>query len=247
MLETNQWILLNALTYKIHWIADFDEMRLYLIQQLRYLMDFDAASFYMADPLNPTELTRPVGYRFTREDMQDYIDNVKKIDYSEGMMYSGKNIVYRESDILDDKIRVTTEYYRQVYAANHLHYSLHLNVCYDEVFLGVFSMFRSSEKPDFRYEDIFVLDMVKDHLALRSYQEYERIAKGVMTVSECARRFGLSPRETEVLRQLITTNSIEKIAEDLHIAVNTLKKHINSIYSKTGFLSRLDLHDRVRE
>lgn len=62
MLEANQWILLNALTYKIHRMKDFDEMRLYLIQQLRYMIDFDAASFYISNPAKPRELIRPIGY-----------------------------------------------------------------------------------------------------------------------------------------------------------------------------------------
>lgn len=106
MLEANQWILLNALTYKIHRMKDFDEMRLYLIQQLRYMIDFDAASFYISNPAKPRELIRPIGYKFSMENMQNYINGLKKIDYSEGMMYTGKNIAYRESDILKDEIRV---------------------------------------------------------------------------------------------------------------------------------------------
>ena len=119
MLEANQWILLNALTYKIHRMKDFDEMRLYLIQQLRYMIDFDAASFYISNPAKPRELIRPVGYNFSMENMESYINGLKKIDYSEGMMYTGKNIAYRESDILKDEIRVTTEYYKQVSDGNY--------------------------------------------------------------------------------------------------------------------------------
>ena len=245
MLEANQWILLNALTYKIHRIKDFDEMRTYLIQQLTYLIDFDSASFYMSNPEKPRELIRPVGWNFSMENMQQYIDSQKKIDYSEGMMYTGKNIAYRESDILKDEIRVTTEYYKQVYDANNFHFSLHLNICFEETFMGVLSLFRAKGKPDFQYEDIFIFDMIKDHLALRVYNEYMRMSEGVLTVKECTDIYNLSAREKEVLELLLTAKPQEDIAEELNIAVNTLKKHINSIYNKTGFLSRIELHDRV--
>lgn len=245
MLEANQWILLNALTYKIHRMKDFDEMRLYLIQQLRYMIDFDAASFYISNPAKPRELIRPIGYKFSMENMQNYINGLKKIDYSEGMMYTGKNIAYRESDILKDEIRVTTEYYKQVYGANNFHFSLHLNICFEEQFMGVLSFFRTKGKPDFEYDDIFVLDMIKDHLAFRVYDEYERMSNGIMSIKECAAKYNLSAREEEVLEALMSAKALDEIADELDIAVNTLKKHINSIYAKTGFLSRMELHDRV--
>lgn len=245
MLEANQWILLNALTYKIHRIKDFDEMRAYLIQQLTYLIDFDSASFFISNPDKPRELIRPVGYNFSMENMQKYIQQEKKIDYSEGMMYTGKNIAYRESDILKDEIRVTTKYYKQVYDANNFHFSLHLNISFEEMFMGVLSLFRTKGKPDFQYKDIFILDMIKDHLALRGYNEYNRILKKILTVRECGEKYNLSAREQEVLEKLLTSETQEDIAAELGIAVNTLKKHINSIYNKTGFLSRIELHDRV--
>ena len=245
MLEANEWILLNALTYKIHRMRDFDEMRRYLIQQLNYLIEFDAASFYISNPASTRELIRPVGYNFSMENMESYINSIKKIDYSEGMMYTGKNIAYRESDILKDEIRVTTEYYRQVYDTNNLHFSLHLNICFEEQFMGVLSFFRKKGKSDFEYDDIFVLDMIKDHLALRVYDEYQREQAGVMTLKECIERYRLSAREGEVLGELMSVKSLDEIATDLGIAVNTLKKHVNSIYGKTSFLSRLELQNRV--
>lgn len=46
MLEVNDWILINAITYKIHTIDDIDEMRLAVMKQLKFLFDFDSASFY---------------------------------------------------------------------------------------------------------------------------------------------------------------------------------------------------------
>ena len=54
--------------------------------------------------------------------------------------------------------------------------------------------------------------------------------------------YGITPKETEVLRELVATSDKQEIiAERLGISVSTLKKHITSIYRKTGVKSRAAL------
>lgn len=42
-LETNDWIILNTIIYKVYTMEDFDEMRKELLEQLKLLVDFDSA------------------------------------------------------------------------------------------------------------------------------------------------------------------------------------------------------------
>lgn len=44
-LETNDWIILNTIIYKVYTMEDFDEMRKELLEQLKLLVDFDSADF----------------------------------------------------------------------------------------------------------------------------------------------------------------------------------------------------------
>jgi LuxR family maltose regulon positive regulatory protein len=57
----------------------------------------------------------------------------------------------------------------------------------------------------------------------------------------------LSPREMEVLRLLSTNQSVNEIADELIVAVSTIRSHIKSIYSKLDVHSRLEAMDRARE
>jgi DNA-binding NarL/FixJ family response regulator len=58
-------------------------------------------------------------------------------------------------------------------------------------------------------------------------------------------RYNLSPREKEVLKELVTTlGSNPEIAERLGVKVTTVKAHIHSICDKTGFHNRVELIDR---
>jgi LuxR family maltose regulon positive regulatory protein len=57
----------------------------------------------------------------------------------------------------------------------------------------------------------------------------------------------LSPRETEVLRLLMTPLSHAEMAEDLVVSVNTVRSHVKSIYGKLDVHSRMEAVERARE
>ena len=55
------------------------------------------------------------------------------------------------------------------------------------------------------------------------------------------KKYDLSERELEVLRELTRNMTNEEIAEELHISPHTVKRHIENMLTKTGFKSRVDL------
>ncbi|WP_161596811.1 response regulator transcription factor [Chitinophaga vietnamensis] len=50
--------------------------------------------------------------------------------------------------------------------------------------------------------------------------------------------YGLSPREKEILRCLVSGDTYKKIAEHCHISVGTVRSHIMNIYRKLDVNSR---------
>jgi DNA-binding CsgD family transcriptional regulator len=59
-------------------------------------------------------------------------------------------------------------------------------------------------------------------------------------------RYGLSRRESEVLRELLKGKTYRSIGEDLFVSLDTIKSHVKSIYKKTGLKSRSELFQRLR-
>ena len=244
-LETNDFIVLNNIIYKIHTTSNFNQMRRELLEQLKMLIDFDSADFYMASKEPGRLLCNPVTYNIDMDLSEMYED----LDYSWGVVNSGKMLIYRETDIISDEARVETEYYQKVYKPNNWHYALQVVVAKHREFLGAITFYRTIGKEDFHYDDIFILDLLKDHLAHRmlSYQNNGDMTAGKLTVSEAVERYELTKREHTILKLLMSGKDSPNICEELVITPNTLKKHILNIYRKLGIKNRVQLFKMVKE
>lgn len=243
-LETNDWMLLNSTIYKIYTTDDVKEMRMQLLEQLKMIIDFDSADFYLAAKDDSNDLVEQVALNCDDDASSKY----NELDYSRGIMYSGKSMVYRETDIISDEKRMETEYYKKVYKPNNWHYSLQIILGYNKEFLGVITLYRTIGKDNFVYDDVFVMDMIKDHLAYRLYKsrnEYVRTDK--ISANEATEKYDLTKREHIVLLALISGKDNQAICNDLSISVNTLKKHILNIYRKMEVKNRVQLFKLVKE
>ena len=289
-LEANQWVALNNLIYHIYAEEDPLRMRERFLQDLRLLIEYDSADFFLSGRLekqveeirrgvsagegagsaptssrqkaaaagqmgatadegagaghDPDFLTDPVYYNCEKNLSAEY----DKMDYSRSLVYSGKAMVYRDTDVMPDEDRVKTEYFRRIYKANSWHYSLQLVLAYGGTCLGAATFYRREGEKNFSFDDVFLLDSLKEHLSLRLQRDYEREkeeaareAERKPSVAEAASRFGLTERETTVLGLLMAGQSHPEICAGLSIANNTLKKHIQSIYRKVGVSDRLAL------
>ena len=244
-METNDWIILNNIIYKIHTTECFNDMRYELLDQLKMVLDFDSADFYMASTEEGRLLCNPVTYNCDMDLSEMYED----LDYSRGIVASGKMLIYRETDIISDEARVQTDYYKKVYKPNNWHYALQIVIARHKKFLGAITFYRTIGKEDFHYDDIFVLDMLKDHLAYRleKYKKNGGEEKEKLTVTETVEKYNLTRREDTILRCLMQGKENAVICDELTISTNTLKKHILNIYRKLGIRNRVQLFKMVRE
>lgn len=248
-LETNDWIVLNNIIFQIHSIEDLTEMRETLLEQLTILLDFDSADFYISSAENKNYLVSPVFYNCEAKAGDYYLNHYDTMDYGRGIMFSGKSMIYRETDIMPDEKRVETDYYRYYYAPANWHHSIHIVISSNKRFLGIISLFRKKGKPNFEYEDIFVLEMLKDHLEYRLYRDIcmKNQKDDKMTVAQCAVEFDLTRREETILQSLVDGLDNDTICNHLCITNNTLKKHILNLYRKLGIKNRVQMFKLVKE
>ena len=244
LLERNDISLVNNIIYKIYSIEDITEMRIAFLGLLKILIPYFEASFYLASKDSAHILDNPVGVNISGEALQRYLDGYEDKDYTRWFFLSAKNMAYRETDLFSEGCRVNKEYYKELYYPANIHYSAQLCLSYYGTFVGVVSLYRSRGEEDFTDDQIFLLDLFKEHLAYRLYHKnivpdgekiyFDRIEK-------IRKKFELTNRETEVLQRLFEGYSTEVLANELNISAHTLKKHICNIYKKTGVKTRLEL------
>lgn len=244
-LENNDWLVMNNIIYKIYTTEDELLMRQNFIEQLKLLMDYDSADFFVSGNNGETELVRPVLYNCNSSHTELY----PQIDYSRGIWFTGQSLVYRETDIISDEKRMKMDYYKNVYRPNHWHYSLQLILSMNKKLLGVVTFYRTLGKENFQYEDIFILDMLKEHLSYRMSRDMLRseIREEKLTIKETVEKYQLTKREETILEYLMDGADNTQICNELVISLNTLKKHILNIYRKLGIRNRVQLFKMVRE
>ena len=244
-LDTKDWLMLNNIIYKIYATEDLTDMRKTLLEQLKMVLDFDSADFVLWNPAEKAGLASPVTYNCDGMYTQTY----DSPDYSKGILYSGKSLVYRETDIISDEKRMESEYYKKVYTPNNWHYSLQMILAREKQFLGVVTFYRTIGKDNFQYDDIFLLDMLKDHLAYRLHQSIKMRTGGddKISIVEAVKKYELTNREETILSLLLEGMDNTAISDKLVISVNTLKKHIINIYRKLGIKNRVQMFKMIRE
>lgn len=245
-MKNNEIILLNNIIKSIYTIKDLDELRYHILDSLAPLIPYRTATFYMGsgDPKKPFQ--NPVARNESQELLEKYANETFKSDYTRWHFMSGKTIVYRETDLYPEKMRKGTEYYKQVFTNLNQHYSAQMGISHDEEFLGVMSLFRSKEDGDFSDDELFKLELLMDHIENRLYYETRKSKKDNQNKKPFDpnyffENYGLTFREIEVLKLLLSGATNEEICEDLVISQSTTKKHTLNIYKKLGINHRWEL------
>lgn len=245
MLETNDWMILNNIIYKLYTTEDGWTMRRQLLEQMKMVLDFDSADFYLVADKERSRLTEPVMYNCVEN--PDIPACYEERYCNRGSI--GKSSVYRETDIIPDKARVESKYYKKIFCPNNWHYSLQLVLGREGECLGVITFYRIIGKDNFQYNDIFLLDMLKDHLSYRLYRDRWENGKSSekLTIGEAAEEYGLTRREHMILGLLMQGKDNRQLCNELSITVNTLKKHILNIYRKLGIRNRVQMFKMIQE
>ncbi len=244
-LETNDLKILNDIIYKIYATKNLDTMRASLLRQLRMIMDYDGADFFLAPKEPYGSYEAPVLYNCEEGAVVDYMEK----EYEENPFLNGKSMVYRDTDLVPERERVHSEYYQHICKPNNWNYSIQLVLGMNRDVLGVATFYRTMGKDDFKRDDMMILDMLKDHLSYRLYQEKmeQETGEKKLGISEAAQEYHLTKREKTILQHLMAGKENDCICEELSISVNTLKKHILNIYRKLGIRNRVQLFKMIRE
>lgn len=91
----------------------------------------------------------------------------------------------------------------------------------------------------------FLSKMVEPDEAMAESKRSKPAKDGESALTDIAKTYGLTPRESEVLALVPTGYTYKKIAEELFISSNTVLSHMKSIYRKTGTSGKQELLELI--
>ena len=241
----NNWSVLNNIIYKIYTTADLTLMRQQFLEQMKMVLDFDGAEFYLTEVNEGHKFCRSVKYNCEIDGEGMFHEMMKKITLS----FLGKSIVFRETDIIPTEIRLKSSYYKEYYVLNNWQYSMHLLLGDGKDCVGLVTLYRTIGKDNFDSDDMFIFELMKDHLLFRLSEERRnrQEIQEKLTVSEAVQKYHLTKRENTILSLLMKGKDNNEISGELAISVNTLKKHILNIYRKLDINHRVQLFKMIKE
>ncbi|SHL97891.1 regulatory protein, luxR family [Anaerosporobacter mobilis DSM 15930] len=234
--------VVSDLIYKVYAIHNVSDMTSRLFESLRMFIEYDAADLYLYDELNKEYvLSNSLHYHAKGK------RTARELGLNIDILDKNTNIVYRESDYQKEDLFEQKRYIHTLYKENQFQFALHVILSYEDKRVGVINLYRYIGNQDFEYDDMAICNVLKEHLALRLSVEVQEQSGVKYTVSEVVNRFNLTPRETQVLKNMLAGKDNYQISDEMMISIFTIKKHIMNIYRKLEISSRTQLFKKVKE
>lgn len=248
MLENREWEILNEIAVALYGTKKKETMRRAFLSRLMTLISFELADFSLAARKEePYPLEDPVVVsRFDKRREAGFAELYQmgyyRLDYVNWIFSHPKSVVYRESELIDRKLRKEAPFYKDYLARYDLGSVAGVSIIADGRLKGAVTLYKSEKNGDFSERDLYILEKLTPHLqnALSGDESGEEKQK------DEARRllkyqYGVTKKELEVLTLLLQGLSNREIAAARGISLNTVKSQVADLFAKTEVKSRTQL------
>lgn len=244
-LEEQEWIYLNKIIYLLNLDTDEKMKRLDFLRDLRILIPYTSASFFLGDSTSPTTpLVDPVGIDVPSGKLEAYEQYYYKVDYSNNLYPMVTSAIYCEEDFFSTEERNNSDYFRKY--LNLIDYVLDANFANLSGFLGHISLSRNKELGRFSERDMFIMKILEPHITNKLYMYKLRVSKNNRIDKKILQnQYNLSYREMQVLNLILQGISNTDISNQFNISISTVKKHISNVYKKLNVKNRIQLMETI--
>lgn len=250
-IQKNNVNLLSHIIYVIYNTENLNEMRREVMELIQHAIPFNNANFFLierrdggheflTDLININSLPNPAAE--IDSILERYMEEYSELDSLHWLYNAKRPMAYRTSDYLSGGEFEDSVYYKEFYEPFNVHHGAQMVFASGGNCLGLLTLFRAKDSPNFTDTEIFFLDNIKDHMSARLRQENQKTGAGGHNTSQIMKKYDLTRREGEILELLFEGKTNEEIAEELFIAENTLRRHKYNMYTKLGIQHRWQLH-----
>lgn len=246
------WLFILDTIYRLHEISERESFQLETLKLLRMDIPFCQGIFY-AHEMEEGRIER-LGNPIVLGDKALFLDEFHERyggdSFFERHLIATRCEVIRDTDVYPEEVRMQTEWYKKIYTKQGIHYALRVVLSYNQQTVGEIDLFRPKNDPDFSEADMRLLDILAPHVAQRLWKlvainRTHEMAKSLS--SSLFDKYGLTPREGEVITAIATGQPDHEVAQKLCISTSTLKKHIHNAYRKIGVRNRHQLFSALND
>ncbi len=249
-LGAGSWEKVNSLALWVHAQTDVTTLQHgSLSSGLSSLIPHRCSMFDLVrlQPDGTGRYVHPVSATMSQQALEAYYRRYSALDYTVWSFDQTTVNVYRDLDLVDVARRDGTPIYREWMQPQGIYFGCSATLAYKGTSLGSVTLFREREGGDFTPTQMRILLEVARHLSVRLGTLFPRginsdvVLPGEDQASVVAACYGLSEREEQVLRLMLTGKTNRLVAEALYVSESTVKKHVNAIYHKLGVDNRMQL------
>jgi len=245
MLKEMEWLTINNILLELYRQKELPALSQKLMRVLRMLIPYTKGYMLLLDHRGRIKEDNSCFIGMQPNEVDAYLHKYYSQDYLQYLYeISTETIVYRDTDIMDDERREKTDFFRKFLLPADIPYGCGIIVRHKGRVFAVFNLFRNKELGDFTDKDIEILNILKNHVenmlvALTSLDQRQQFVE--QCCDEARECYGLTERESEVLRLLTEGLSNSEICERMTVSISTVKKHIYHLFGKMQVKSRTQL------
>lgn len=244
-LSPSEWGELNELALWLHGIRDINCLQSETLERLRQFIPHQASMFDLCRSSDGRiEYLHPVSTTFSPEALDEYYRIYAEQDYTTWCFTQERAMVYRDLDLVSAQIRDSTPFFRGWMEPLGLYYGMGCTLVADNMILGSITLFRGKNAGDFSDSELTMLGEAGRHLSTHLKLLFPNGFTDEATIdpiASIARRHGVTGRELDVMRHMLSGSTNRDIATSLLISESTVKKHVNAVYRKFGIGNRMQL------
>lgn len=236
-ISAKQWNIINEIVSGIYSDTPWPDLSK-VIRRMKELVSFShSISCRISDCDNKVEFFDHASDDIAPEHMVLYNQKYIYYDFILWCCASPKELTLRETDVLNENYMAESVFMKGWMEPINAYYGAIMNIAGNGHCYGNIALYRSKEEGNFSDLDILIMRTVNGHLC----NCYSRLVPhGIRTnnlpnkTNSFSSKYALSPRETELVQEIFAGTLRSDLAAKLFISENTVKKHLNNIYRKTG-------------
>lgn len=251
-LAEREWLYLFQTLYRLYQCQTYEDFCTCFFEQIQRMIPYSKGNIFQIQQrdnacfrINP----RTAPTQDSLKKTQEYVSSNCQGSSNE-YIFAPWSTVFRQSDISAQSDWLRSPVYLNYWEPEDIYHGMTATLVHNDCPAGTITLFRPRAENNFDSRELYIMDVLKNHLASRLYQFLDPET----TQADAARpdgsksrfylraaEYGLTKREAEIIGYLCTNMSRTDICQELFISSATLRKHIYNIYSKINVNSHAQL------